>query len=345
MGTIRFHYSINNLDVGIEQLISEIEYGNTFILRTGGESMISLSGGDLKWLDWHYGDDCLDLTVDDDFFCDDNIFDKILTNFVYNLADFGSLTLEQIDFTQSKWKNLVPNREPGLKAAKNIYMGTVIKPYYHTSLPEKVAFISRLADLGFGFVKEDETYLVDSETLAFEALAIHSAVGSKIHYVPNITAHVDDIALIERLLANGIDTMMVNILVAGFNHIKKIVQMFPELKLWGHRVGYSLIERHMSVRAFSQLSLLAGISYLHVGTPSSVQEAIKKNELCQDLKNVTGAFMPIFSKTSPEIIRMIREEIKPPMILLACGYFRNADGTLNWQKVEHWTEVCLNGRS
>jgi len=338
MGEIRFKYSIDQMNVTIDQLIYELEYGNTFILGKNYEKMITLKLGELAWVDYDYHKNNLEIIVDDNFFSEDDIFEKIITSFLFNLMDFGDFHLDDLDFSESIWESMFIDHPPLLQPINTnfVFGGTIIKPYYHTSLDEKIDFIMKLAALGFSFVKEDETYLLDHITLKKNTIRINAELDKNIQYVPNVTSAVCEYKLIESLLNHKINTVMVNILVAGFRNIRKLKLKFPELNLWGHRVGFNLVEKHISVRTFSKLSLMAGISYLHIGTPISVAEALEKNILCNELFLIKPDFIPIFTKTSPEIIKLIEKYIVGKKILMACGYFRNGEGKIDYAKIKNW---------
>ena len=344
MGVIRFIYTISHLNVAVEQLIYELEYGNTFVVSENSEKMITLKLGDLTWVDWRQDQDKLEIIVKDQFFSESDIFEKILTSFIYNLVDFGQIRLEEIDISQSIWKKLINQQHRSHQPQKReqMHLGTVIKPYYHTSLDERIAFINKVASHNITFVKEDETYLLHPAALLDQTNRIKAAIGSEMNYVPNITAAVSEYALIESLLKHKVNPMMVNILVVGFQNIRKLKAQFPEIELWGHRVGYNFLENHVSVRAFSQLCLLAGITYLHVGTPWSQAGAIEKNQLCNELTRDYPAFIPVFTKTSPEIVSLIKNNVHHQKVMMACGYLRDEMGRIDDRKVASWAEVELD---
>jgi hypothetical protein len=346
VGVIRFKYDIHHLNVAVEQLVYELEYGNTFVLGENTEKVTTLKFGDLTWVDWQQDQNKLEIFVKDQFFSETDIFEKILTSFIYNLVDFGQIRLEKIDISQSIWKKLIELQNKSPQAQKHdelTHFGTVIKPYYHTSLDERIALINKVASHNITFVKEDETYLLVPSALLDHTIRIKSAIGSEVHYVPNITTAVCEYGLVERLLNHQVNPMMVNILVAGFRNIQNLKEQFPELQLWGHRVGYNLLESHVSVRAFSQLCLLAGISFLHIGTPCSQAEAIKKNLMCHELNRDYPGFTPVFTKTSPEIVSLIQlHDIHHQKIIMACGNLRDETGRIDERKVAAWAEVSLH---
>jgi hypothetical protein len=95
----------------------------------------------------------------------------------------------------------------------------------------------------------------------------------------------------------------------------------------------------ISVEAFSKLCLQSGISFVHIGTPSNFYEVNNKSKICSDLKDEFSRFIPVFTKTTPEVFRMINCQIRINKIMMACGYFRTSNGQIDWNKVEEWVEV------
>ena len=141
---------------------------------------------------------------------------------------------------------------------------------------------------------------------------------------------------LEQLIGTGIKIVMVNVLVTGFKNIHLLKVKFPELKIWGHRVGYSQLSDIISMDALSILLTLAGIDFLHIGTPVTKDEIDNRYEIMNANKSINKHFKPIFTKTTPEVNEEIIKTLKTNPIYLGCGYYRDENGKIDWGKVDIW---------
>jgi len=176
-------YRLTDLTVLPSTLVNEIEYGATFALYHDREECILLPGQDPQWFQWEMDGQILVMRVEDEFLEVGCFFEKVFTAFLYNLLDFGGLKLVSID--ASGCSNLHQFRtgyrkpvRPTHPSGDGVLLGTVLKPYYHLTLAEKVRVTAQFTDLGLNFVKEDETYLVPKAQLLEEAVAIQGTIKS-----------------------------------------------------------------------------------------------------------------------------------------------------------------------
>lgn len=132
-------------------------------------------------------------------------------------------------------------------------------------------------------------------------------------------------------------------LITGFSQIRRLKQNFPQFKIWGHRVGYSSLENIVTMNALSKIALLSGIDYLHLGTTLQKDKLDEQNNLIKNIRTFNSGFMPIFSKTSPEILQLLFSNLSKEIIVLACGYFRNEwTSEINWKQVNKWITTAKN---
>lgn len=339
MGYTRLIYKVKEKDLNIETLINEIEYGNTFNLSLNCEKIITAGNGKNRWIKWGFNNNILELRVDDEFL-QYSFFEKIFTTFIFNLLDFGDIYLSSLDFS----KSFVVDRDSRRNNIKNFYsnvaLGTIIKPYFHLSMSEKRMYCENFLNKGLVFIKEDETYLISKEKLLSEVKELQPLFKGRGYYVPNISHFISDYAVIDQLIEMDIKVAMVNILVVGFQQIKLIKQRFPMLTLWGHRVGYKAFSNLFSMNVLGKLALYSGIDLMHVGTPNTKNMSLEKRNLINELRNFSTSFVPIFTKTSPEVINKFIRKITPK-IVLACGYFRKQNGDIDWNKVDYWIESAI----
>lgn len=338
MGTTTITYTYNkDLRIPIKTLIEEIEYGCTFALYHNHETIIPCSGHKLKWIQWEINESQLFIIVDDNFWHEEFFFEKFLTIFVYNFLDFGKITLQHIDLSQSILKYYIQLTEPLTIPQGRYLTGTIFKPYYHLPLDKKIKQAQSFIEEGINILKNDECFFETKSGIIKEVKTLTKIVEGKAFYVPNITSYINDDTFINILMENGIEICMVDYLVAGFRQICLLKKKHPNLKIWGHRIGYSVLQNYISMQAISVLGLLSGIDLMHIGTPTDLTQ--KQYDMVSELWSLKPTFIPIFTKTTPEIINTILPIFDNKAIYMACGYFRTNDGNINWSFVREWCDL------
>jgi len=288
--------------------------------------------------------------------CD--ILPSLLTQFWGNILDYGSFRLES--FAPSLLRQSVvsnPHLPDFLRSKKlnSPYLATVIKPSYLLSLEERIQFAVEFVKCGGDFVKEDETYFSPFEKMLEEVEEIQGALNSIGGisrglgvYVPNITGMVHREQLLEKLKNRGMKGAMINFLISGFQPVQQISRgVLSGLFLWGHRVGYDCMKNSISMLALIQLSMIAGFTAIHVGTPligvdGQLNDAKILSDNIQNLKKVLGIpFLPILSKTTKDIVPELVSVFRKECIILGCGEFRDKlDLTFKLSKVIDWINAA-----
>lgn len=336
MGYISLKYSYDkDIRISLKSLMEEVEYGSTFAMYNTYEEIIPCASDELKWVEWNAHDGILSVHIDDGFWREDFFFEKFLTIFVYNFLDFGHLKLEHIDIQQSELKNGIQSSVP-LKIPQGKYLlGSIFKPYYHLPLKEKEKQAQLMIENGINVLKNDECFFGTKSDMLEEAFHMTQIVTGKAYYVPNITTYINDDEFIEQLIDTGMEISMVDFLVTGFRPIYQLKKKFPLLRIWGHRIGYATLQKYVSMQALSVLAVLSGIDMLHIGTPTAsvLQE---KSEMVTELRALKASFLPIFTKTTPEVIQALLPAFEDKAIYMACGFFRNKEGYIDWNCVRKW---------
>lgn len=343
MGYIKLTYHIKSTRVPVETIIQEIEYGSTFALYHDKEEIISYKSN-LKWINWEQDGKKLFIHVDDSFFELDCFFEKFMTIFLYNFMDFGTLYLEEIDISNSSFSQRIPLRNQTIGLDGNKFLnGTIYKPYYHLSIEDKLKQTETFISFGMNVFKNDECFLISKESIVQEARIICDAIQDKAYYIPNVTSYVNDYNLIKELIDIGIKVFMVDFLVCGFKSVYQMKQLFPDILIWGHRIGYSTIEHYVSMQAIGVLGILAGLDFMHVGTPTSINLEEKKKTI-KSLQDIHHGFMPVFTKTTPELLDLLIPTFQQSAIYLTCGYLRDSNANIIEQNIINWTKKFNYGK-
>lgn len=352
MGTVRFTYEVERARVSTLTIVSEIEYGSSYALLPNGERIITGPSEELEWVTWSADGNRIIIDVNDDFLESGYFFEKTFASFVFNLLDFGEFYLVSIDLSKSRLAQTLAGffakneNTVMLSNRRRPLLGTIYKPYYHLPLREKVAIAERFVSTGGDILKEDETYFADRESVLKESKAIQSSIGQKGFYVPNVTHLVRDYDLISELLSLGIRIVMLDYLVCGFGCVHDLKSRVPQMLLWGHRVGYSVYEKVISMDAIVTLAVLSGLHFVHVGTPKDDVERGAKLALVRNMRGVNASAYPVFTKTTPNGARELLSSFGPDIVILACGYFRSAGSSgVNWSRVQDWIEAGRHGPS
>jgi len=333
------------------KISAELNRGLTFIVSQVGEKVVSVSGESSGWARTVIRDDNIYVYVDDDFFLRHCIFEQVLTSLWANLLDFGQMRLRGFRLsdnihtllTSQDFSKLSVNE---LVRADGPYFGTVFKPSFGLSLYKKTDMARKFASLGGVFIKEDETYLTNRRKLLKESKAVQramNAISDSCFYVPNATPHLRDIGVLRELSESGIRVVMVNYLIAGLPSVYKAIRENNDLLFWGHRVGYRAIEKWISMKAIAVLAAYSGMNMIHIGTPFfSVKNSIRKSlSIFQAVKEINAKAVPVFTKTSQEILSDLIRLFSRNIIIMACGSLRT-NGYLDWDKVRQWIKTIKN---
>ncbi len=337
MGRLGVKYRIRKASVPIQTIVNEFEYGSTFSLYPDFKAVLPSGKGDLTWVKYDYDDSSsmLEVWFDDSFWIMDYFFEKFMTLCFYNLLDFGDIYLSEINLSESDLKDNISQNKRVISGFPLI--GTMFKPYYHQTTEDKIAEARRFMALGCNVFKNDECFFLKKENLLAEAKAIHAAMGSDSYFVPNITAFLTDINLIESLIEEGISIFMTDYLISGFKPISQLKKYFPEITIWGHRIGYEAIKNHVSMDALCVIAQLAGIDWLHIGAPRP-NEVAERLRMVDKQKAINPNFKPIFTIVTPQVLDYLLPAFGNDAVYLGCGYYRDDDGSVNWSKVKTWCD-------
>ena len=269
-----------------------------------------------------------------------------------NVLDYKGIRLESIDHD---WViGMRPKRSEYSRIKsyeKKPLLATVLKPSWSLSIQERIEIACDFVALGGDLIKEDETYIPPTERILQEAIEIQSALDS-LHsckrglgiYIPNITSILGDRRALDQLANGGVQTGLIAFLLAGMDSIRDFARNNRDWFLWGHRVGYESMHYSLSITAMIQLGYAMGLSAVHVGTPFIRQNAsvIITNKAVEEINKLSekgkDRYIPIFSKTTAEILPTLISLFGSECIMLACGEFRRR-GSLNKKLIEAWIEA------
>jgi len=326
----------------------ELNKGLSFTILEADEKVIFLRSKRRNWIYCDRKDKNLYISVYDKFFRASIIIEQILTSLWTNLMDFGGIRL--IEYNLSKNINAILlskcNKEVSidkLTGSKGPYFGMVFKPSFNLSLKQRIGIAKKFISIGGTFLKEDETYLIDRNELIENASAIQDAINKislKGFYVPNVTSYLLDGNIFRQLYKAGIRIVMVNYLMAGLPTIAKIRNNFENMLLWGHRVGYSTIEKYISMEAISSLAIHSGIDVIHIGTPFiALKISVERcRKILESVRQINKKSIPVFTKTSHHIVPHLVKLFGNDIVIMACGSLRTS-GNINWNKVMRWIDA------
>ena len=333
----------------VDRVDEELNRGLSFVISQTNEKIVSLAGEWKSWVTCISDGDSIHIHVDDKFFISDCILDQILTSLWANLLDFGEIRLEDFQLSENIHSLLISDilektSTQGLPRADVPYFGIVFKPSFSLSLKKKIDIAKKFATLGGTFIKEDETYLVGRDKLINDSDAIQEAINTvsdHCFYIPNVTPYFTDESIFQELYKVDILVVMVNYLITGLPTLYKVRKKNNNMLFWGHRVGYRLLERYISMRAMASLAVYSGIDMIHIGTPflsinGNVEESI---HILRAIKRVNKEAIPIFTKTSIHLIPKLIKLFGKNITIMACGSLRT-NGYLDWRKAKKWIEVA-----
>lgn len=338
MGRLGLKYIVGKTSASIQTIVNEFEYGSTFSLSPTQKDILPSGVGDLKWVRYNYNSSSsvLELWIDDSFWSMDFFFEKFMTLCFYNLMDFGDIFLSEVDLSDSNLRNYISREKIALRGFP--LKGTIFKPYYHQTTEEKVAQARRFMELGCNVFKNDECFFLTKKNLFTEAKYIQAAISSAAYFVPNITAYISDYSFIESLIDMGINIFMIDYLISGFGPVFWLKKRYPKISIWGHRIGYEPINGNISMDALLTIAQLSGVDLLHIGTPLP-HELDEKKLLVEKHKALNPNFKPIFTITTPQIIDYLLPVFGDDAIYLSCGYYRDKDGEIDWNRVKKWCNL------
>ncbi len=176
-----------------------------------------------------------------------------------------------------------------LSIAKNGARGVILKGYSRLSNDLIVEFAQRLFRGGCDVVKEDETFFSSPDTL-LERINKFIDFNNKIYVYNSLSLNPSNRPLRETdgLLASP----LVPYLAVGYRRLWEWARI--GYLVWGHRQGYQLLDKYVSRFVYLKLALLAGATFLHVGTPNSEEEFTRLENLIRELSDVKP-FIPVFT--------------------------------------------------
>lgn len=337
----------------IEKISEELNRGLTFIVSQNDEKVVTLAGEWKDWVSTAIRENKIYIYVDDSFFSKSCVMEQILISLWANLLDFDEIQLEEFQLSENLHTKLTLENLDRLSIEKLLrirgpYFGTVFKPSFGLSIPEKQNIAEKFASIGGVFIKEDETYLIEKSKLLKESESIQrviNAVSQHCFYVPNITPYLLDDSLFQEIFEIGIRVAMVNYLINGLPIVYNVAKRNKVLLFWGHRVGYKSLKRYISMKTVAALAAYSGISMIHIGNPLlSINNSVKESiTILKAIKKVNPKAMPVFTKSShrqtSNLIRFFGKNI----IIMACGSIRT-NGYLDWKKVKRFIDIIRNNK-
>ncbi|WNQ13607.1 ribulose-bisphosphate carboxylase large subunit family protein [Paenibacillus aurantius] len=210
-----------------------------------------------------------------------NLLSAIAGN-LYELQELSGLRLVDLELPDA-FAARYPGPKFGVEGTRrltNVYgrpiLGTIVKPSVGLSPKELAGLVTRLAEAGIDFIKDDELNAdppyapfeekVEAVIEAVERAA--DAAGRKIMYAFNITGDYDELRRRHDLVVEkGGTCVMVSIMSVGYAGLAAL-NTYSEVPIHGHRNQWGMLTRcpllGMEFTVFQKLCRLAGADHLHV---------------------------------------------------------------------------------
>jgi ribulose-bisphosphate carboxylase large chain len=199
-----------------------------------------------------------------------------------------------------------------IKVLDRPLVGTIIKPKVGLD-PKGTAEVAAAAVRGgLDLVKDDETLtnqdfcpMVDRVTTVLDYLdKVEQETGKKAFYAVNVTAGADQIIeRAQRVIDNGANMLMIDVLTAGFSALEVLSKNF-KVPIHVHRTMHAAFTRDkahgISMVVIAKLARLAGGTNLHIGTYlGKMARETKENDECRDaLRNDWHGLKRVFPVAS-----------------------------------------------
>ena len=338
-GSITLTYSCEE-PVDLTVIEQEFESGACFALYRDHEDLVCGAPVSPTNVRVHPCEGGFTVTVADAFLPRSVRFTRLTTSFLANLLDFGPIRLMNISIDRSQSMR-PPDGANNTASVPTAAFGTIVKPYFRLSNDERVELITRFADEGFDLAKEDECHIVSADEIIKTVTAVVRCTSSNFTYVPNITGIVGDYSSVQRVIDSGARVVMVNALIVGLQSISDLASHFPGLSIRVHRVGYSAVTAMLSRQAFTQLAVLSGASMIHVGTPVTRADLAEISQFTPVAFQAEGVYRPVFTKLTPEVLRLVSGAFGPSAVYMVCGWIRDPyTALLDGERLRQWRALA-----
>ncbi len=237
---------------------------------------------------------------------------------LFELAQFSALRLLDIQLPPA-FASAYAGPQFGVDGTRRLagvafgpLIGTIIKPSVGLSPEATAEAVSRLAEGGIDFIKDDELQADGPHNplelrveKVMRVLNDHAErTGKKIMYAFNITGGIDQMLQrhdqVRRAGGTCIMVSLNGIGLAGLDHLRR----YSQLPIHGHRNGWGLFSRSpdigMSYRAYQKLWRLAGADHMHVNG--------LRNKFCEDddsvVESARTCLTPMFTPPDKDCIVM-----------------------------------------
>jgi ribulose-bisphosphate carboxylase large chain len=237
---------------------------------------------------------------------------------LYELSQFSGLKLMDLEVPAS-FADAFAGPRFGIEGTRKLtgvqgrpLIGTIIKPSIGMTPLQTAELVSKLADAGIDFVKDDELMAnpphspFDQRVDAIMRVINDNAqkTGKKVMYAFNVSDEIDAMLKhYDKVRSSGGTACMVSMNSVGLSAVKKLCDQ-GALAVHGHRNGWGMLNRHpmlgIEFPAYQKLWRLAGVDQIHVnGIANKFWESddsvVRSIEAC--LKPFLGGYsiLPVIS--------------------------------------------------
>jgi Ribulose 1,5-bisphosphate carboxylase, large subunit len=290
---------------------------------------------------------------------------SVVAGNLYGLGGLKACKLLDVDFDPIA--KYYPGPEFGIEDVRKMLkvydrplVGTIIKPKVGLS-PKRTAEVAEQAALGgLDLIKDDETLtdqkfcpLEERLTTVMDKLnKVEDKTGKKTLYAVNVTCGADQIVERAELAVDlGANTIMVDILTAGFSAVQALADIKIGVPIHIHRTMHGALTRGaygISMPVIAKLTRMCGGTNLHIGTYAGkmAHDTCEVDESRDILRKPWNGFKRVWPVASgglyPQKVRANLECYGIDVILQAGGGIHgHPDGTTvgvkaMFQAVEAW---------
>lgn len=235
---------------------------------------------------------------------------------------------------------------------KRPLLGLLLKPNLGCPPEYYANLVSRAAEAGVDFIKEDELLtnpthcpiLKRVECISGKLQKHSDRTGENILYAPNVTCRTRHIhSLVKKVISLGANAIMINALQTGLDTLASIAEDSNiSVPIHVHRAGFDILSsgnKAVLMNAIAKLLRLAGADSVHIGPIFgglfSKNEVALNHEMLREPNHHFKECLPFVSRSCVDIMESTVSFLRTPnvMFLFDAAVYRHDQGVLKALKI------------